>query len=322
VSGAASGEGAVIALTGGVGGAKLALGLARVLPPEALTLVVNTGDDFQHLGLHICPDVDTLLYTLAGLAHPQQGWGRADETWRFMETLRTLGGPDWFALGDADMALHVWRTQQLREGRSLSEVTAALARAMGVQAAVVPMSDDAVRTRVRCDVGWLDFQNWFVARRCEPAVHEVAFHGAAIARPSEALRRIADDTGLRAVVICPSNPWLSVDPLLALHGVRRALAACPAPVVAVSPLVAGRAVKGPTAKLMGERGLPVNHSSIARHYQGLIDVLLVDADEPGLAEVPGVRTVVAPTLMQTLADREALARAVLAAADACLQDRR
>lgn len=309
--------GPVIALTGGVGGAKLALGLARTLLPEALTLVVNTGDDFEHLGLHISPDVDTLLYTLAGLAHPQQGWGRADETWRFMGTLRTLGGPGWFALGDADLALHVWRTQQLRAGRSLSEVTGALARALGVQAMVLPMSDDRVRTRVRCDEGWLDFQPWFVQRRCEPVVHEIAFHGAASARPCEALRRIADDTGLRAVVICPSNPWLSVDPLLALPGVREALAACAAPVVAVSPLVAGRAVKGPTAKLMGERGLPVSHTSIARHYEGLIDVLLVDADEPGLQAVPGLRAVVAPTLMQTLADREALAQAALAAADAC-----
>lgn len=305
----------VLALSGGVGGAKLALGLARVLPAAQLEIVVNTGDDFTHLGLAISPDIDSVVYALAGVADGERGWGRACETWQFMAALRGLGGEDWFALGDQDLAMHVERTQRLAAGQTLSEVTAALAGALGVGAAVRPMSDDPVRTMVHTDEGWLAFQHYFVRRRCEPRVTELAFDGAAAARPAPALLKLADADDLRAVVLCPSNPYLSVDPLLALPGVRAALAACPAPLVAVSPLVAGRAVKGPTAKLMAELGLEVSHRSIAQHYAGLLDVLVVDADEPGLVQPGGPRVVVAPTLMHDLDDRERLARVVLEAAD-------
>lgn len=307
--------GRVVALSGGVGGAKLALGLARVLPGADLDVVVNTGDDFEHLGLAISPDLDTLLYTLAGLADRERGWGRAGESWQFMAALRALGGEDWFALGDADLALHVERTRRLAAGQTLRQVTAAFAQRLGVASRLLPMSDDRVRTRVHSDEGWLDFQQYFVRRRCEPAVRALAFDGAAAARPAPELLALATADDLRAVVLCPSNPYLSVDPMLALPGVRAALAACAAPVVAVSPLVAGRAVKGPTAKLMAELGLEVSHRSIARHYAGLVDLLLVDADEPGLAGAEGPAIVVAPTLMSSDADREQLARRVLAEAD-------
>lgn len=309
-----SASGRVLALSGGVGGAKLAVGLARVLPPDALDIVVNTGDDFMHLGLAISPDLDSVLYALAGVADAERGWGRAGETWQFMAALRELGGADWFALGDQDLALHVERTRRLAAGETLTAATAALAAALGVRVRLLPMSDDAVRTIVDTDEGSLPFQHYFVRRRCEPRLRGVRFDGADRAHPARELLALAHDRTLRAVVLCPSNPWLSVDPLLALPGVREALAACPVPVVAVSPLVAGRAVKGPAAKLMAELGLAVSHRSIAQHYTGLVDVLVVDADEPGLAQPGGPRIVLAPTLMQTLEDRERLARTVLEAA--------
>lgn len=318
-------SGAVLALSGGVGGAKLALGLARVLEPGALTVVANTGDDFDHLGLAISPDIDTLLYTLSGLADPARGWGRRDETWNFMAALERLGGPDWFALGDADLALHVQRSLRLAQGDALDAITADFARALGIATRIVPMCNERVRTRVRSDDGWLDFQDYFVRLRCAPVVRALAFDGAAAARPCAALRRLAarDGAPLRAVVLCPSNPYLSIDPILALPGVRAALAACPAPVVAVSPIVAGDAVKGPTAKLMRELGLQVGHAAVARHYAGLVDALVVDADEPGLRAAGSVDVdiVVAPTLMTSLADRERLAGVVLSAADRIARDR-
>lgn len=301
----------VLALSGGVGGAKLALGLARELPPDALTVVVNTGDDFRHLGLAISPDVDTLLYTLSGLADPDQGWGRRDEGWRFMDALGQLGGPTWFRLGDADLAMHVERTRRLALGETAGAVTDHFRQRLQIATKVVPMSDDEVRTRVRTEQGWVDFQDYFVRQRCQPVVREIVFDGACAARPCPALANLADEPTLQAVVVCPSNPWLSVDPILALPGVREALRRCPVPVVGVSPLVGGRAVKGPTAKLMAELGLRVDHAAIASHFQGLIDVLLVDERDPGLPWPDGVECVVVPTLMQTLADRDRLARAVL-----------
>lgn len=303
----------VLALAGGVGGAKLALGLARVLPPGELTCVVNTGDDFRHLGLDISPDIDTLLYTLAGLADPVHGWGRRDDTATFMQALTALGGATWFHLGDADLAMHVERTHRLAAGHSLAAITDDMRRRLGIAQRVVPMCNQAVRTRVRTAEGWLAFQDYFVRRRCEPAVRELEYLGADAATPVRELQTLATQPGLRAVVICPSNPFLSIGPVLALRGVREALARCTAPVIAVSPIVAGRAVKGPTAKLMGELGFEVGHAAVAAHYAGLVDALLVDDDSgcpPGQAP-----WITAPTLMQTLEDRERLARCVLDIAD-------
>ena len=304
----------VVALSGGVGGAKLALGLARVVPEGTLSVIANTGDDFRHLGLAVSPDIDTLVYTLSGLADPVQGWGRRDETWNFMAALAQLGENTWFRLGDADLAMHVARTRRLAAGESLSQFTAQCCRNLGIATRILPMTDDPVRTRVRTDTGWLDFQDYFVREKCVPAVRELAYPGAEAAQALPEAIAALTDPDLRAVIICPSNPYLSIDPILAIPALRAALKRCPAPIVAISPIIAGRAVKGPTAKLMAELGLVPGASEVALHYAQIIDVLVVDEIDAGL-ELPGVRTVSARTLMTTLEDREQLAEAVLAAAD-------
>jgi LPPG:FO 2-phospho-L-lactate transferase len=297
----------VTVLTGGVGGAKLVLGLTALLPADRVTAIVNTGDDLVHLGLPISPDIDTLLYTLAGKSDLERGWGRGGETWSFMAALRELGGPDWFNLGDGDLALHVLRLAAFARGERLSRVTAAFARAWGLAATILPMSDDPVATLIDTDVGRLSFHDYFVARQCAPSLEAVTFAGAEAARPAPGvLEAIA---GADRILIAPSNPWLSIDPILAVPGLRDALVAAPAPVVAVSPLIAGRAVKGPTAKLMAELGLPLTHASIAGHYAGLIEGLLVDAgDAAEGVTVPVART---ETLMRSLEDRQRVARAAL-----------
>jgi LPPG:FO 2-phospho-L-lactate transferase len=304
----------IIALSGGVGGAKLALGLSRILPPEELLVLVNTGDDFEHLGLSISPDIDTVTYTLAGLANRELGWGRHDETWSFMETMEALGGEIWFRLGDRDVALHVERTRRLRNGESLSAVTADMCRRLGVRPRVLPMSDDPVRTRLLTESGWIDFQEYFVHRRCEPVVKELDFHGAATAKAHPDFMAALADPGLQAVVICPSNPFISVEPILAIPGVRPALAACKAPVIAVSPIIAGRAVKGPTAKMMTELGLDATAGTVAQRYADLLDGYVIDHAD--MAEVVSIdaRVTLAQTLMTTMEDREVLARTVLDAA--------
>jgi len=305
-------NGLVVALSGGVGGAKLALGLSRVLPADELLIVANTGDDFEHLGLSICPDIDTLTYVLAGLDNPVAGWGRRDETWSFMETIAALGGEDWFHLGDRDLALHVERTQRLGAGQTLSQVTGDVCRRLGVRPRVLPMSDDRVRTRVRSDSGWIDFQDYFVRQQCRPVVRELAFVGAAEARPQSEIVEALAGGDVRTIVICPSNPFISIEPILSVPGMRTAIENCGAPVVAVSPIVGGRAVKGPTAKMMRELGLAVSSAAVAERYGDLLDGYVVDA-----ADSRDIRTKlhIAPTLMTTLEDREALARTVLDFAD-------
>jgi LPPG:FO 2-phospho-L-lactate transferase len=311
----------IIALSGGVGGAKLALGLSRILPSEDLLVVVNTGDDFEHLGLSISPDIDTVAYTLAGLANREVGWGRHDETWSFMETMKSLGGETWFRLGDRDVALHVERTRRLRAGQTLSAITDDLCRRLGVGPRVLPMSDDPVRTRLLTEDGWIDFQEYFVHRRCEPVVKELDFHGAASARAHPDFLAALVDPHLQAVVICPSNPFISVEPILAIPGVREAMAACKAPVIAVSPIIAGRAVKGPTAKMMTELGLDATAGNVAQRYADLLDGYVIDHAD--MSEVVSIdaRVTLAQTLMTTMEDREALARTVLDAA-AVLRRRR
>lgn len=306
-------SGFVLALSGGIGGAKLALGLYRVLPPGALTVVANTGDDFEHLGLSISPDLDTLLYTLAGLDNPDTGWGRHGETWTFMAALEALGGKTWFQLGDGDLATHVERTRRLRTGERLSAITDDFRRRLGISARLLPMSDDPVRTRVLTEEGWIDFQDYFVRLHCTPAVREIAFAGAASARPHPDFLAALGDDKLRMVVICPSNPLISIDPILSLPGVRDALRSCRSPVVAVSPLIGGKAVKGPTAKMMAEFGLPVGAASVARHYGDLLDHYVIDEADAGAVTGLDLPVTATRALMQTLADREALARVVLAA---------
>jgi len=309
--------GHVLALCGGVGGAKLAAGLAAVLPPERLTIVVNTGDDFEHVGLAISPDIDTVVYTLSGLADQVRGWGVADESWQAMAQLGRLGEAQWFQLGDRDLAMHLARTRRLRAGETLSAITASLAGHLGIRPAIMPMSDDPVRTMVATDEGELDFQRYFVAEQCRPVARAIGFAGAREARPSPGFAAALARADLGAVIICPSNPYLSIDPLLALPGVRQRLIELAAPRVAVSPIVAGQAIKGPTAKLMAELGASVDVVGIARHYQGLIDKLMIDeADwaQASAVEALGLAAVVAPTIMKSHADRVSLAEATLAAA--------
>jgi LPPG:FO 2-phospho-L-lactate transferase len=304
----------IIALSGGVGGAKLALGLARVMPPEELVVVVNTGDDFEHLGLSISPDIDTVTYTLAGIANREVGWGRHDDTWSFMETMEALGGETWFRLGDRDVALHVERTRRLGNGETLSVITADICRRLGIRSRVVPMSDDKVRTRLRTEEGWLDFQEYFVRRRCEPVVHELLFQGAGAARAHPDVLAALADPSLQAIVICPSNPFISVEPILAIPGVRQAMIDSPAPIIAVSPIIAGQAVKGPTAKMMQELGLDPSAGTVAHRYHDLLDGYVIDHAD--MSEVVSIdaRVTLAQTMMRTIEDREALARTVLDAA--------
>ena len=310
-------SGPVVALCGGVGGAKLAHGLSLALAaePDSLSIIVNTGDDFQHLGLSISPDLDSVMYALAGLADPVKGWGRRDETWRFMTALRELGGESWFQLGDADLAVHVERSWRLAQGASLTEVTAHLCRALGIGARVLPMSDDPVRTRVLTPAGWLDFQDYFVRRQCQPTVREFMFSGAAAARAQPDALAALQRADLRAIVICPSNPFVSVEPILAVRGIRAAIQQSKAPVLAVTPIIGGKAIKGPAAKMLTELGLDVSAAGVARRYVGLIDAFVVDQSDPAPDPLPGVTFVSAATLMSSVDDRLWLARAVLRAAD-------
>jgi len=304
----------VLALSGGIGGAKLALGLYRVLPPETLTVIANTGDDFEHLGLSISPDIDTLLYTLGGIDNLELGWGRRDETWTFMAALESLGGETWFKLGDGDLATHVERTRRLAAGESLTQITGDFRRRLGISARLLPMSDDRVRTRLRTEEGWLDFQDYFVRLHSEPVVREIVYAGASEARANPDFLAALLNDDLELVVVCPSNPFLSVDPMLSLPGVRDALRRCRAPVAAVSPIIGGKAVKGPTAKIMAELGLPIGAAAIARHYVDLLDLFVADeADADVVAELE-IPVILTRTLMVTLEDRDALARRVLAAA--------
>jgi LPPG:FO 2-phospho-L-lactate transferase len=314
-------QGHVLALCGGIGGAKLALGLYAELGAGRLTVVVNTGDDFEHLGLHVAPDLDTVLYTLSGLSDPERGWGRADETWNFMTALSALGGETWFALGDRDLAVHVERTRRLRAGEALTAITADMARRLGVNARITPMSDDAVRTIIHTPDGPMSFQQYFVKHRCTPVVKRITFAGAAEARPSPVFLKAIADSGLRALVICPSNPYLSVDPVLAVPGIRAALERVAAPVIAVSPVIGGEAVKGPTAKIMKELGIAVTSRSICEHYHELIDGLVIDAADAGEADHLDVQVAVTRTLMISTEDKRNLARDVLVFAERLANER-
>lgn len=301
----------VLALSGGIGGARLAVGLQHVLTPGELTVAVNTGDDFEHLGLSISPDLDTMLYSLSDLANPELGWGRANESWNFMAEIERLGGENWFRLGDKDLAVHIERTRRLNAGEKLSNITTDFARHFGILSRVVPMTNDLVRTMVISDEGTLDFQQYFVARRCEPEVRGLAYAGAADAQLVPFIREAAQDPSLQAIVICPSNPWLSIAPILEIPAWREVLQEATAPVIAVSPLVNGQAVKGPTTKIMSELGFELSSASIARFYEGIIDGFVLDKSEARLASEIGVATHVTATLMKTTADKQRLAREVL-----------
>ncbi|MCG6204246.1 2-phospho-L-lactate transferase [Rhodopseudomonas sp. HC1] len=301
----------IIALAGGVGGAKLADGLSHLLG-DKLTVVVNTGDDFEHLGFHISPDLDTVTYTLGGVANSQQGWGLEGETWRFMEQLARLGGPAWFKLGDRDLATHAYRTNRLREGATLTEVTAELSAALGVTSRLLPMSDDAVRTVIHSGGRSIAFQEYFVRLACGVPVDRIAFAGAAAAQLNPAIGALPRPA---AVIICPSNPYLSIDPILAVPGARDWLKGLGVPIVVVSPIVGGAAIKGPAAKIMQELDAPVSALGVAAHYQGLADGIVIDSCDEALApEIAalGIAVHVVPTVMRSKADRVELAGSCLA----------
>jgi len=309
----------VLALSGGVGGAKLALGLAQVVPADALTVVVNTGDDFEHLGLRVCPDLDTLMYTLSGLANQSLGWGQEDETWQFLDALKRLGGDTWFGLGDRDLATHVHRTALLAQGDSLSRVTAGLMRALGVTTQVVPMTDDPVSTLIHCQNGeTLSFQHYFVRDRCEPLIKGVSFQGIESAQRAPEFERVIAFDELSQIIICPSNPFVSVAPILDLAETWKALKAADCPVVLVSPIVAGMALKGPAAKMMLELKMPSTALAVAQYYAetypGLVDGFVLDNADALSAEAVralGLMPMVTQTVMKNLDDKQALAEAVL-----------
>lgn len=297
----------LLALCGGVGGAKLALGLER-LYGEAVSIVVNTGDDFEHLGLHVSPDIDTVLYTLGGRSDLERGWGRAGETWQFMKALHELGGETWFQLGDRDLAMHVERTRQLRANVSLTDITRDIAEKFGIAATILPMSDDRVETTVITANAAMPFQRYFVEKQCTPVVKRIEFRGAERASASDAVLAALRNPGLEAIIICPSNPYLSIDPILSIRNLRSALKAAAVPIVVVSPLIGGQAVKGPTAKIMAELGVPAESRALVAHYAGLIDGIVIDEQDRADAAGLGLPVCVAPTLMRNLEDRTRLAR--------------
>jgi LPPG:FO 2-phospho-L-lactate transferase len=301
----------VVALAGGVGGAKLCDGLARCLPPEQLTVIVNTGDDFEHLGLKICPDLDTVCYTLAGKANPVTGWGRSGETWGALEVIGELGGPGWFRLGDHDLGLHLERTRRMGQGESLSRFTQRICQAWGIAVQVLPMSDDATPTSVyTINDGELPFQEYFVRRQCHPQVTGFRFNHIESANPSPGTLEALAKADL--VVICPSNPWVSIGPILAVPGVSSQLAK--QRVVAVSPIIAGQAVKGPAAKMYRELGIEPSALAVARHYQELLAGFVLDEEdemESSAVSALGMQSLVVDTLMKTPADRQRLAEQVL-----------
>jgi LPPG:FO 2-phospho-L-lactate transferase len=301
----------IVALAGGVGGAKLADGLVQLLSPQDLTIVVNTGDDFEHLGLYISPDLDTVCYTLAGLANPDTGWGRRAETFHALENIQKLGGPDWFHLGDQDLATHLERTRRLQEGQALNQVTRDFCQAWGVWHTVLPMSDQPVRTIVdTTEYGELAFQEYFVHQKCEPKVKGFRFAGVESAKPAPGVLEAIEKAD--AVVICPSNPWVSIDPILAVAGIRSALAA--KRIVAVSPIIGGQTVKGPAAKMYTELGILPSALAVAEHYRGLLYGIVIDTVDSGLknnVQRLNVKALATNTLMKTQDDRRRLAQDVL-----------
>ena len=309
------GDAKIAVLSGGVGGAKLVLGLSHAAAPERLVVVANTGDDFHHLGLHIAPDIDSVVYAVADLADQERGWARAGETWTFMKALVELGGEAWFNLGDGDLAMHVERTRRLADGETLTEVTAGLCQALGVKIRILPMTDDQVTTIVETPDGPLAFQNYFVRDRCAPKVTGFRFQGIADATPNHSLMHDLASGEIGSVLIAPSNPFVSVDPILGLPGLRAALRSVAGPKLAVSPIVGGEAIKGPAAKMMGELGVPASAAGVARHYAGFIDAMVIDTvDRAQEAEIRALdmEVLVTQTVMRSLDDRKALA-------DTCLE---
>ncbi|MGA0127503.1 MAG: 2-phospho-L-lactate transferase [bacterium] len=303
-----------IAVSGGVGGAKLALGLEKIIQSEDLMVIGNVGDDFRHFGLHISPDIDTLLYTLSGKSDIEKGWGLANETWEFMSAMKELGGDIWFQLGDRDLATHVERTRRLQHGESLSEITDYFRRTFGIGATIIPATDDQLRTIVETDIGVLNFQEYFVRERCNPRIQNLHFQGSESAYPQKELTKALGSTELQSIIFCPSNPLLSIDPILSIQGLKKAFADSGAKIVAVTPIVGGAAIKGPAAKNLRELGYPVSATTVAKHYQGLIHGFVLDKrdrEETKQIEKLGISVLVAETIMNDLETKIQLAEKTL-----------
>ena len=310
----------VVALAGGVGGAKLVDGIAQVLPPENLTVIVNTGDDFEHLGLTICPDLDTICYSLAGIANPDTGWGQAGETWNALESLARLGGPTWFHIGDKDLGTHLMRTHLLQAGLTLSQVIEHFCRAWKISVRVLPMSDHPVPTLLETDEGQLTFQEYFVQRQCTPRIASIQFKDVESVTPATGVLGAICEATL--IVICPSNPWISIDPILVIPGVRSALMENSRPgqiILAVSPIIGGKAIKGPAAKIFAEMGIEPSALAVAQHYGsiksgGLLTGFIMDRLDVDLVDAVtqiGIGALSTNGLMKTLDDRRRLAKEVL-----------
>jgi LPPG:FO 2-phospho-L-lactate transferase len=298
----------IVALAGGVGGAKFSDGLAQNLPPEDLAIIVNTGDDFEHLGLYISPDLDTVCYTLAGLVNSETGWGQNNETYHVLENIQNLGGPVWFQLGDRDLVTHINRTKQLQTGQTLSQVTRSFCNTWGILSAIFPMSDLPVRTMVETvEEGELPFQEYFVHRKCQPKVKGFRFAGIDISYPVPGVIEAIDHAD--AVVLCPSNPWVSIDPILSVPGIRESLET--KAVVAVSPIIAGRAVKGPAAKMYSELGIPPSALAVNTHYGSLLSGFVLDHLDTGFILDLSIPVLSTNTLMKNRDDRRQLAKDVL-----------
>ena len=303
-----------LALSGGIGGAKLALGLEHIFNSPKLMIAGNTGDDFEHFGLNISPDLDTLLYTLSGKSDLERGWGLANETWSFMKAMKEIGGETWFQLGDRDLAIHVERTRRLHEGERLSLITSSFCRKLGVKSQIVPATDDSLKTLVKTPEGILSFQHYFVKDQCRAKIIALQFDGSENAQPCSALEKVLESLLLKTVVVCPSNPFLSIDPILAILGLRKKLKKSKARIIAVSPIVGGNAVKGPTANNMRDLGFTVSACSIAKYYSDFIDGFILDKrDEKEIAVIEslGIRVGLADTVMTDLQSKIKLAEDVL-----------
>ncbi len=310
----------IVALAGGVGGAKLADGLAQVLIPECLTIIVNTADDFTYLGLRISPDLDTVCYTLAGMANPATGWGRINETWNVLETIKQMGMPAWFRIGDSDLATHLIRNFRYDEGWKLSQITHEFCNLWGIRARVIPMSDDMIQTWVYSDEGNLEFQEYFVHRRCEPIVKGFFFDGAEQSQPAPGVLEAIENCD--AIIICPSNPWVSIDPILAVPNIFKALET--KMILVVSPIIGNKTVKGPAAKMFSEMGIMPSALAVARHYNKLIHSIVLDtSDTMQVKEINqlGIHTTLTNILMKDQADRGRLAQEIIDSINVILRGR-
>ena len=301
-------------LSGGVGGAKLVLGLSQVLNNDDFMTIVNTGDDFVHLGLKICPDIDTIIYTLAELVDQERGWGLKDESWNFLEKTKLLGGESWFNLGDKDLATHVHRTQRLAKGEDLTSITKNLASSFGVEAKIVPMTNDLVSTVVETREGDLAFQHYFVRDRCLPIVKRFRFEGIKSSVINPSIKEYGEENNKSAVLLAPSNPFVSIDPIIGVPGMTEELVKMKGPKIAISPIINSKAIKGPAAKMMQELGIPSTSIEVTNHYKGLIDAVVIDHADAALSEKiedMGIKVFVTNTVMHSLKEKITLANECL-----------